>query len=343
MVDGRADPPRIVSVAATARGGRPHAEPVALAAAGEGARGATLYVSLEPCSHQGRTPPCTSAIIEAGIARVVSAIEDPDPRVAGRGHAVLRAAGLAVETGLLAAEGALAHRGHLTRVREGRPFVTLKLARTADGFAAGGPGDDRLLITGDAANARTHLLRAHADAVMVGIATVEADDPRLDVRLPGLEDRSPVRIVLDPGLRLSPGSRLAASADARATWVVCTPHASCEAERHLRDAGLEVLRAAAGAAGRLDLRAVLHDLATRGITSLLCEGGPTLANALQTAGLVDEVVLMTSARCLGSAGLPALGPAVAEGLRRDFALVAEEVLGDDRLTRYERTPCSPVS
>src|SRR5918997_3947425 len=176
----------VLAQRATGEGGRPHAERVALDAAGPAARGATLYVTLEPCSHHGRTPPCADAIVAAGIARVVGALDDPDPRVAGLGYARLRAAGIAVTVGVGAPEAARAHRGHVLRGTEGRPALTLKLAQTADGFAARRSGP-RLLITGERANARVHLLRAHADAVMVGVETVNADDPLLTVRLPGLE------------------------------------------------------------------------------------------------------------------------------------------------------------
>ena len=179
------------------------------------ARGATLYVSLEPCAHHGRTPPCVDAIIPAGIARVVTALEDPDPRVSGRGHARLRAAGITVTTGVLADEARRSHRGHIRRIRDGRPATTLKLARTADGFASRLDGP-RLMITGEALNARVHLMRAHADAILVGVGTVLADDPLLTVRLPGLEERSPVRVILDSRLRTPPNAQVVTGAGAGA-------------------------------------------------------------------------------------------------------------------------------
>lgn len=327
--------PLIVATGTTQQGGRPHAERVALAAAGERARGATLYVSLEPCSHHGLTPPCAEAIVAAGIARVVSALEDPDARVAGRGHARLRAAGIAVTTGLLAEAAARLHRGHVTRVREGRPFTLLKLAQTADGYAAaGGPG--RLLITGEAANARVHLMRAHADAVLVGIETVLADDPLLTVRLPGLERRSPVRVVFDSSLRLPLESKLVDSADAHPVWVVCAPHRSLERDEALRAAGVTVIPVAAAADGRIDLRDAMRALGERGLTRLLCEGGPRLADALARADLVDEVVVATGPENLGRVGVPAIGPALTAALAQTFMSREVEQVGTDRLQIFDR-------
>ncbi len=191
----------------TQPGGRPHAEVEALRRAGEAARGATLYVTLEPCSHHGKTPPCADAVIAAGIARVVSALEDPNPEVAGEGHARLRAAGIAVEVGVGAEEARRDHAGHIRRMRDGRPHVMLKLAISADG-KAGAAGRKPVAITGEAVRERVHLLRAHSDAIMVGIGTVLADDPMLTCRLPGMAKDSPVRIVADSMLRLPVHSRL---------------------------------------------------------------------------------------------------------------------------------------
>ena len=193
----------------TQPGGRPHAEIEALRRAGEAARGATLYVTLEPCSHYGKSPPCADAIIAAGLSRVVSALEDPNPEVAGAGHARLRAAGIAVDIGIGAEEARHDHAGHIRRMRDGRPHVILKLAVSADG-KAGAPGRKPLAITGEAARERVHLLRAQSDAIMVGIGTALADDPMLTCRLPGMEKYSPVRVVLDSALRLPPGVALGA-------------------------------------------------------------------------------------------------------------------------------------
>lgn len=331
----------IISTGVTRPGGRPHAEPLALLAAGPAAQGATLYVSLEPCSHHGRTPPCTDAIVASGVARVVSALEDPDPRVAGRGHALLHRAGVRTRVGVLATEARHAHLGHVTRVAAGRPAVLLKLAQTRDGYA--GRPHGRLIITGEVANARTHLARAHADAIMVGVSTVEADDPGLDVRLPGLEERSPVVVVLDGLLRISPNSRLVQRAEARRTWAFCTQNAPGELERSLRGKNVDVVRVPADPAGRVDLAAALQALAQRGITRVFCEGGPTLAESLAAHDLVDEMMLITNSRPLGAAGLPAIGSRLATVLCDEMAIVSEDVVGEDRIQMFERARCSPGS
>ncbi len=326
----------LLGAAATAPGGRPHAEPLALAQAGEAARGATLYVTLEPCSHHGRTPPCCEAIIAAGIGRVVSALEDPDPRVAGRGHGLLRAAGIAVETGLGREEAARDHRGHVTRVTLGRPTVHLKLARTADGFAAGA-GTERLRITGPVADGAVHLWRSHADAILVGIGTARADDPSLTVRLPGLAGRSPLRIVLDSALRLSPASVLARTARDVPVLVLTTRSAPAHARRALESLGVEVVPVQAGPGGRIDLPTALALLGERGLTRLCSEGGPRLAEALAESDLIDTVTLMTGPDPAGPAGgLPALGPVLTRRIA-GFDVAEDRVLGRDRAVTYERS------
>lgn len=328
---------RIVGQAATAPGGRPHAEPLALAMAGEAARGATLYVTLEPCSHHGRTPPCTDATIRAGIARVVTAMEDPDPRVSGRGHALLREAGITVETGLLRDEALRDHRGHVSRITRGRPSVHLKLARTRDGFAAPS-GGDRLKITGAIADGAVHLWRAHADAIMVGIGTARADNPSLTVRLPGLSDRSPVRIVLDSTLRLTPSTHLVRGARDIPTLVVTGPNSPAHARRMLTSFGVELLPVAADANGRIDLRAALIALAETGLTRICSEGGPALADALAAHDLVDACTLITGPIDLGGAGgLPAIGPSLARRLAEGtLRQVESQAYGEDEAITYER-------
>jgi diaminohydroxyphosphoribosylaminopyrimidine deaminase/5-amino-6-(5-phosphoribosylamino)uracil reductase len=229
--------PVIVGRGWTQPGGRPHAEVEALRRAGEAARGATLYVTLEPCSHHGKSPPCADAIVAAGIARVVSALEDPNPEVAGQGHARLRAAGIAVEVGLGSQEARRAHAGHLRRMVEHRPQVTLKLALSAD-RKVGAAGRRPVEITGAAARARVHRMRAMNDAILIGIGTALADDPQLTCRLPGMEKRSPVRVVLDTSLRLPPGGALAKSARETPVWVVTGPDASAARRaRHLAPDG----------------------------------------------------------------------------------------------------------
>ena len=220
----------------TQPGGRPHAETEALRRAGDAARGATLYVTLEPCSHFGKTPPCADAIVAAGVARVVSAIEDPNPEVAGKGHARLRAAGIAVDVGIGAEAARRDHAGHIRRMRDGRPHVMLKLAISADGKAAAA-GRKPIAITGDAARERVHLMRAQSDAIMVGIGTALADDPLLTCRLPGMAKTSPVRVVLDSGLRLPLGSRLVNSAREVPLWVIGAADAPKAREDALRAQG----------------------------------------------------------------------------------------------------------
>jgi diaminohydroxyphosphoribosylaminopyrimidine deaminase/5-amino-6-(5-phosphoribosylamino)uracil reductase len=347
LVDESGLASRIISQGITQPGGRPHAETAAIAQAGAAARGATLYVSLEPCSHFGRTPPCAEAIVAAGITRVFTAVEDPDPRVAGRGHAILRAAGIDVTVGIGAAEAARVHRGHISRVVRGRPWLILKLAQTADGYA--GREGERLLITGDASNARTHMMRAHADAILVGISTVLADDPWLDVRLPGLKERSPVRVVLDSHLRLPSSSRLSATAARFPSWVVCSEAAPAGEEARLVAAGFEVIRVTPDPNGRVDLGAALLCLGERGLTRIFCEGGPTLAGALGQADLLDQLVLMTGVADVsvpgGTAleGIRALQPDLASALRTQFRLVDTEQVGPDTIETFERiASCSPA-
>jgi diaminohydroxyphosphoribosylaminopyrimidine deaminase / 5-amino-6-(5-phosphoribosylamino)uracil reductase len=288
----------------TQLGGRPHAEIEALGRAGEEARGATLYVTLEPCSHFGKSPPCADAIIAAGVARVVSALEDPNPKVAGSGHARLRAAGIAVDVGIGAAEARHDHAGHIRRMRDGRPQVTLKLAISADA-KAGAAGRRPLAITGERVRDRVHLLRAQSDAIMIGIGTALADDPLLTCRLPGMERYSPVRIVLDSTLRLPLGSRLVHTARETPVWAFTEAHGPGAQRDALEAAGVEIIRAP-GKAGSLDLSTVLDLLAERGTTRLMVEGGPTLAAAFVTADLVDEAVLFQSPKAVGDHGIDAL-------------------------------------
>ena len=329
----------VVGRGVTAPGGRPHGERIAIAEGGPAARGSTLYVTLEPCSHFGRSPPCADAVIDAGVARVVSAMEDPNPEVRGQGHARLRAAGIQVNVGVLEAEARRDHRGHILRVTEGRPAVMLKLAETADGFAAGGPHDPRLRITGQIANSRVQIMRATHEAVMIGVETALADDPSLTVRLPGL-DRKPLRVVLDTHLRLPVRSRLATTAGERPTLVFAGPDASRTAEAALTECGLGIERVALDDSGRVDLRAVLAALSTRGITRLFSEGGPKVGSRLIAQGLADQVALFTAEKPLGLPGLPALDEAARAALNdaRRWALIDTAEYGQDRLRRFERLP-----
>ena len=323
----------------TRPGGRPHAEPVALAQAGDAARGATLYVTLEPCSHFGKSPPCTDAVIAAGIKRVVSAIEDPNPEVAGQGHFRLRAAGIAVDIGAGAAEAARDHAGHFRRIRDKRPHVILKLAISTDDKIAAA-GREPVAISGEAAKARMHLLRAQCDAVLVGIGTVLADDPLLTCRLPGMEAWSPVRVVLDSALRIPPTSRLVQSARATPLWVMTTSLGEAAAATMLGAAGAQVVRVAATSTPRRapDLSAVLRTLAERGITRLLVEGGARVASSFVAAGLVDEFWLLRGDSPIGADGVAALDGLPLESITRSsgFHVRGSENLDKDTLTIYER-------
>ncbi|HET6838578.1 MAG TPA: bifunctional diaminohydroxyphosphoribosylaminopyrimidine deaminase/5-amino-6-(5-phosphoribosylamino)uracil reductase RibD [Bradyrhizobium sp.] len=322
----------------TQPGGRPHAEPEALMRAGEAARGATLYVTLEPCSHVGRSPPCADAIIAAGIARVVSAIEDPNPEVAGQGHARLRAAGLTVDIGLGASEAARDHAGHFRRIRDKRPHVILKLAVSADD-KIGSVGRKPVAISGEAAKARMHLLRAQSDAILVGIGTVLADDPVLTCRLPGMEARSPVRVVLDQSLRLPAGSKLVHSARETPLWVMTSNVSEAPAAAKLGASGAQVIRVAPAAASGLDLTAVLRALSDKGITRLLVEGGARVASSFVSAGLVDEVWLLRGPDPIGADGVGALEALPLAALTESpmFKVRASETLQKDTLTIYERS------
>jgi len=322
----------------TQPGGRPHAEPEALRRAGEAARGATLYVTLEPCAHHGRSPPCVDAVIEAGIARVVSAIEDPNPEVAGKGHGKLRAAGIAVDIGLCGAEAAQDHAGHFRRIRDKRPHVILKLAVSVD-ERIGASGRKPVAITGEAAKTQVHLLRARSDAILVGIGTVLSDDPLLTCRLPGMEARSPVRVVLDRALRTPGDSRLMQSARTTPLWLVASETAEAASAMKLGGAGAEVLRVPTDLAKPgLDLSAVLQALFEKGISRLMVEGGARVASSFVAAGLVDEIWLLRGPDAVGPDGVPALDalPLAAITQSPAFRVRASETLDRDTLTIYER-------
>ncbi|UGV26426.1 bifunctional diaminohydroxyphosphoribosylaminopyrimidine deaminase/5-amino-6-(5-phosphoribosylamino)uracil reductase RibD [Rhodopseudomonas boonkerdii] len=323
----------------TQPGGRPHAEPVALAQAGEVARGATLYVTLEPCSHFGKSPPCADAIAAAGIARVVAAVEDPNPEVAGQGHARLRAAGIKVDVGLCAEEAARDHAGHFRRIRDKRPHVVLKLAVSPDGKIAAA-GHKPVAVTGERVRSRVHLLRAQCDAILVGIGTVIADDPELTCRLPGMMKRSPVRVVLDRALRISGNSKLVHSARTVPLWVMTSDIAEAPAAMALGAAGAQVLRvpAVTSPLPGLDLSAVLHSLAGKGITRLLVEGGAKIASSFVSAGLVDEIWLFQGPNEIGEGGVNALDalPLSAITGSPGFKVRASETIENDTLTIYER-------
>jgi len=331
--------PVVVGEGHTQTGGRPHGEAMAFEQAGPSASGATLYVTLEPCSHRtvrGGTP-CVERTLLAGIRRVVSAMADPNPQIAGLGHALLRMAGVEVVTGVLEEQAQRSHRGHVLRVTQGRPFVTFKVARTADGFA-GGPGGARLAISCPEAGAWVHHLRASHDAIMLGIGSVLADDPLLTVRLPGLERRSPIRVVLDSALRLPLDAKLVQGAAAVPLWVIAAESAPVAAEERLVAAGVEVMRVARAADGHLDLAEALRLLAFRGITRVFSEGGPTVGERLAAEGLADEVIVATSPTPLGRAGVVAVRPGLAALLADPeiYAVTETGQVGCDRFERFTR-------
>ena len=331
----------IVARGWTKPGGRPHAETEVLRVAAAQAHGATLYATLEPCSHHGQTPPCTDAIIAAGIGRVVYAVDDPDPRASGRGAQILAGAGIEVTRGVLAEEALRANLGHFLRVTRKRPMVSLKLAVTADFYAAGPAGDPRLVITGAPANGLVHVMRAMHDAVLTGIGTIFADDPLLSVRLPGLEDRTPLRVVLDSDLRLPAVARLAATA-ARIPTLAIAGEGASEARKpsRLREARIEVAHVGRDTAGRVDLHAAFELLAARGLTRIFSEGGPRVAAGLIGEGLADEVFIFAAPEPLGRDGVLGLD-ADAAALLADplhYRAVETRMIGADRLTRYERVP-----
>lgn len=318
---------RILARGWTAPGGRPHAETQALAACD--AAGATAYVTLEPCAHHGRTPPCAEALVAARVARVVTALTDPDPRVAGRGHAILRSAGIAVTEGLLGPDAARLNAGFLKRVTRGLPLVTLKLAASLDGRTALSGGESRWL-TGPLARRAVHAMRLGHDAVMVGAGTARTDDPDLTVRDLGA-GHQPVRIVLDPRLSHSPASRLGATARASPVWMLHGPGAPAAARTAWHATGARLIALADATA-----ETALHALAAEGITRILCEGGAMLAASLVRDGLADEIALFHAGLTLGAESHPALGPLglgrLAEAPR--LALIGTETLGPDVLTRW---------
>lgn len=296
---------QVVGRGFTQPGGRPHAETEALRQAGAAARGGIAYVTLEPCAHHGQTPPCAEALVAAGIKRCVASIEDPDPRVAGQGFAMLRAAGVEVRTGILAEAARELNAGFLLRVTAGRPLVALKLATSLDGRIATRSGESKW-ITDEAARARGHLLRASHDAILIGSGTAVADDPELTVRLPGMAGRSPVRIVVDARLRTPFGGNLA-SRNGRPTWLVTGSRHHPDKLKPYWDAGFEVLETGLTADGKLDLNAALAILGQRGLTRLLVEGGSTVAAAFLKADLVDRLYWFRAPGVIGGDGLAAIG------------------------------------
>jgi diaminohydroxyphosphoribosylaminopyrimidine deaminase / 5-amino-6-(5-phosphoribosylamino)uracil reductase len=326
---------RVVGRGWTQPGGRPHGETEALRRAGEAARGAIAYVSLEPCCHWGRTPPCTDALIAAGVRRVVVALEDPDQRVAGEGLRRLRAAGLDVETGLCATEAAEINAGFFCRLRLGRPLVTLKLATSLDGRIATQRGESRW-ITGPPARDRAHALRAFHDAIMVGSGTVLADDPQLTCRLPGLGHRSPVRVVVDRHLAIPPSARLIVEARQVPTWVLALPSADPVRRPALLAGGVTVIEVDPDTEGGIDFKSAVTALGERGITRVLVEGGGQLAAALVRARLVDRLAWFHAPLLIGGDGIPAIAGFGLEAMTDAprFERLTTETIGGDLLTIF---------
>ncbi len=291
----------LIGVGHTASGGRPHAETEALAMAGKGTVGATAYVTLEPCAHQGQTPPCASAMVEAGIKRVVIAATDPDPRVSGKGIDMLKVAGIEVTTGVLENEASYQLRGFFSRISRNRPHVILKLAKSADGKIAAGPGL-RTQITGPEFKQRVHLLRAHVDAILVGAGTVRTDNPTLTCRLPGLTNRSPQRVIIGG------------------------------------DENLDIPKPAIHFKGLVNFDESFQQLAGKGINILLVEGGAKIARSLLEADLIDEVILATAPVKIGGKGVDALAGLPLSHIEAQgwFECKSRETVGADVVKHYLR-------
>lgn len=332
IVCDRGNGPVIVGRGVTAIGGRPHAEAEALAEAGDLARGATAYVTLEPCAHHGRTPPCANALVTAGVTRVVGAASDPDPRVSGKGYAILRGAGVEVREGVLAREAADQLAGYMNRSLRKRPEVILKLALSADGMI-GRRGQGQIEITGQVARRQVHVMRAETDAILVGIGTALADDPELTVRLPGLRNRSPARIVLDRLARLPATSKLARSAHDVPVLVAACPEGDPKNRAELERAGVKFL-ATESFDGRVALPELLEDLANQGMSRIIVEGGADTARAFLDEGLVDRIALFSGPEAIGADGIAA--PIGRDHIPAGFSLVREARFGEDTFAEWIR-------
>ena len=326
---------QIVGRGWTQPSGRPHAETEALTRAGAAAKGATAYVTLEPCAHTGKTPPCAQALIDAGIARVVSALKDPDPRVAGEGYKMVEAAGIEVVDGVLEAEAARLNEGFLTRVIKGRPMVSVKLASSLDGRSATHTGHSQW-ITGERARNRAHLMRARTDAIMVGSATAIVDDPDLTCRLSGLGDRSPRRIIADGRLRLPLTSKLVRSAGNVPVWILTLPGGDDARRQAFLDCGVVLIDVPATAEGTMDMSVALSLLGERGITRLMVEGGSRLVSSLMRAELVDRLDWFQAPKLIGGDGYPALAGLGINTVDEapEFELLEVLSLGEDTLQSF---------
>jgi diaminohydroxyphosphoribosylaminopyrimidine deaminase/5-amino-6-(5-phosphoribosylamino)uracil reductase len=330
---------RVLGRGWTQPGGRPHAETEALARAGSAAKGATAYVTLEPCAHHGKTPPCADALVKAGVARVVVATADRDPRTADKGIATLRAAKIDVVENVLAAEATELNAGFFMRLAQGRPLVTLKLATSLDGRIATASGESQW-ITGERSRARAHLMRAEHDAILIGAGTAIADDPLLTCRLPGMEHRSPIPIVVDGGRRVPASARLFKAARDRKTILAtrAPDAAGTKSLAALADSGVEILELPEDSPGHVDLAAMLRALGDKGLTRVMVEGGGGMGAALLRLGLVDRIVWFRAPILLGGEGIPAVAGLELAKLADApaFERTGLETLGDDLLETYRR-------
>ncbi|OSQ42328.1 bifunctional diaminohydroxyphosphoribosylaminopyrimidine deaminase/5-amino-6-(5-phosphoribosylamino)uracil reductase RibD [Thalassospira sp. MCCC 1A01428] len=320
----------------TKPGGRPHAERVALDQAGTNAAGATAYVTLEPCSHFGKSPPCVLGLIEGGVSRVVSALEDPDPRVSGRGHQMLQDAGISVDTGLMAEAARNHNAGFLSRIMHDRPLITLKLAGSLDGRSSLANGKSQW-ITGSRARQQGHWFRANHDAIMIGADTAIADNPDLRCRIAGRQNSSPVRIVLDRQAKVSAECILAQTADETPTWVVVDLQHLAKAREVFSKTAVKVLSARC-IDGHFDLHNVLHILAEQGLTRVLVESGGRLAAALLQKQVVDRVVHFQAPGIIGADGKGIVGDMHLQDLTQMYRFSRHRVenVGQDLMISYEK-------
>lgn len=337
VVNTSGDQPVVISRGVTALGGRPHAETQALKIAGDAAKGSTIYVTLEPCAHVSKTPPCAAALVAAQPARVVMTIEDPNPLTRTKGVQMLRNAGIEAVIGVGADEARIDHAGHIRRVNDGRPHIILKVAVSADG-KSGLEGRKPARISGDVSMNEAHILRATSDAILVGSGTVLADNPKLDCRLPGMADRSPIRVVLDGSLRIPLESYLVRTARALPLIVIAGADADKDKEMALQSAGVEVIRVDCKSDGKPDLKGAMTALGGRGITRLLIEGGPMISASLIKDDLVDEAIVVRAPVTLGATAIDAIENMPLDALLRNpkLRVLEERTLGPDRMTRLFR-------
>lgn len=320
------------------RAGQPHAEPLALERAGEAARGTTAYVTLEPCNHHGRTPPCAEALITAGVTRVVAATEDPNPTVSGRGYDKLREAGVEVEAGVLEDEAIEVNIGYTQRMRTGRPWVRAKLAVSADGRTALGNGESQW-ITGEAARADVHHWRARSSAILTGSGTVLADDPSLTARIPELDEEAivqPLRVVVDTNLSTPPSAKIL---QGDSPTMIAHSGADAGLVASLEAAGAEVVQPGNGGNGRVDLEPLLDLLGQRGINEVMVEAGPRVNGALLDAGLIDEVIMYQAPSLLGADARGMFATAALTDISNRYNLQLKDVrrFGDDLRISYRVT------